>query len=100
MDQVQVDVIQLQFLQTCLNGSSSVLGSPVSHPQLGGDEELFSLYDSFLYSALYCGTNEFVIPIARGGINETISDLYSIINSVLAVILRGQEGSMNLTSKY
>lgn len=100
MDKVQVDIIQLQLLQTCLNGSSSVFGSPVSHPQLGGDEEVFSLYDSFLNSTLYCGTNKFVITITRGGINEAISDLDSIVNSVLTIILRSQKGSMNITSKY
>ena len=67
VDQVQIDVIELEILQTLLRRLLHVLRLPVHDPELGRDEELLTLHQSLLETLLDALAHRLLILVQNEG---------------------------------
>ena len=74
MDQVEVDIIQPQFLQTPVKGLQSGIVALIVVPELGGDEDLRAWHRAFPYSF----TDIPLVAIHFGGVDVPVTGLQCV----------------------
>ena len=78
MDQEQINVIQLKFLQGVVDGPSDVLWCVEVLPHLGSDKELFALnFWVVAQEFLDAGSDLILVQVEPGAIKVTVAGLKS-----------------------
>ena len=87
MNQIEVEVIETQILKSLLASWLDVLLLVECVPQLGSNEELFSLNDAFINSLLDSCTSLLLIAIIASLINQFIAVLDGCVHTISSLIL-------------
>ena len=81
LDQVQIKVIKSQFFKRSLDCFLCAFVVCILYPELGCDEKFAAVYSAFLD----CCADSFFIHIGGSSVDQTITAVYSIQNSLFAL---------------
>ena len=88
VDDEGINVVQLEILQGLHQVWLDMFWPVVRIPQLGLDEKLFSLYNTSSKQLLKSLTNDMLIVIVIGTVNESVTSLHSSQDSFLRLLCR------------
>ena len=81
MDEQQVDIVGLEFLQRSFDRLCRRLLARVGYPYLGGDKELVAAYSALFNGVAYAA----FVSIRLSGVDRTISDGYCVGDASFAL---------------